>query len=299
MLLSPTRTLGTLRTGFEYAPWNPDNPGITDNSEMGNAVNNTLDLLLSSLAPKATVESANMAIKSQRARDALYNNITPWSYRDNARLGTYYINKGNEIKGTVKDFLTPGKIDTSYPKWKRRYDEHLAQHPEERTTYNMYDDDTIFTPAIMEMRDQAWAKAMRQPDSPRWQRNIYKDNGDGTWSYDLDAVDEIRRTHGGGEFSGLPSGNGSGGFADNITTNGGGVNITEYPNGYYRMQDVWDLHPLPELIKKYFSDVSNPYIKKGLDKASEIDLVKFFGGDPFKLDMLWDSNDPRFFMEVE
>lgn len=309
MILSPTRDIGTLRTGFEYAPWNPDNPGIAGNDEVGQAMNNTFDIMLAPLGPKVAYEGARAIVQSPRARAVAYNNITPYSY-GNQDLGTFQIRKFPEIVDTAKEFFTPKKIDVSYPKWKQRYDQHLAAHPEEANLGTMFDYDNITLPAAMEMRDQAWAKAMRQPSSDRWTANIYKDNGDGTVSYDLDAVDAIRTKYGSGAFSGEISEHpfDPNAYADNITTNGGGVNITKNPDGTYRMQDIWDTQPLlsrinsllnpdpylePTNMQKVASELP-PFIRKGLKKVGEIDAVDFLGGDPFKLDMSWDPMNKRF-----
>lgn len=306
-LLSPTRDIASIASGFRYAPWSEDNPGLFGNDEMGQALNNMTDIVTAPAAAKITGNAAKAAYNGTmaRARASIYNNITPWTYTPDFDMGDFHISKKNEIRDTAKQFFTPGSIDTSYPRWLQRFDEHIAKNPHDATMQSIYDYDTIETPAIMAFRDQAWAKAMRQPESERWQANIYKDNGDGTWSYDLDAVDKIRKGHGNpfsGEVSEGPLGIG---FADNITTNGGGVGITRLPDGRYRMQDVWDIAPMQYYFDTFFPREKMPSIvkkamdtptgKKAVEKIKNFDVVKFFGGDPFKLDMRWDPNDPRFF----
>lgn len=310
MLFSPTRVLGTVASGFEYAPWNTENPGVFGNDEMGQALNNTMDIVASPAVAKITGRGLSSGYDNTmaRVRAAAYNNITPFAYGPDFNIGTFKINKSREIKDAAKDFFTPKRIDTSYPNWKRRYDEHIARTPEEADMANMYDYDVITAPAWMEFRDQAWAKAMRQPESDRWTANIYKDNGDGTVRYDLDAVDEIRKKYDSSEFSGAITEHRKGakyGYEDNITTNGGGVNISTTPEGYYRMQDVWDIAPMQKYFDMWFPKDQMPSLvqkamntKKGQQAIKNIknfDLVKFFGGDPFKLDMTWNPNDPRFF----
>lgn len=298
MLLSPTRDIGTIASGFEYAPWNPENPGIAGNDEVGQAMNNTFDLLLAPGFAKGTGKAVSYGLEEYalpRARAAAYNNVTPFSYSNN-NLGSYKINKRAEIKDMAKDFFTPGKIDTTYPKWKKRYDEHIAKHPEDASKYLEYDYDNISAPAMMEFRDQAWAKAMRQPDNDRWAAKIYKDNGDGTVSYDLDAVDKIRTKYGSGEFSGEVSEGLNGiGFDDNITTNGGGVNITKNPDGTYRMRDLWDIQPMKATMDDMLKGLAVPeLLKKPLRKLGNTEVVSTLHGDPFMLDIVWDPRDPRF-----
>lgn len=306
MLLSPTRDIGTLRTGFKYAPWNPENPGIAGSDETGQAMNNVFDIMLSPLGPKAA------STVRPRARAAIYNNVTPWSYKDDAAMGTYKIRHGQELKDAAKEFLTPGHIDTYYPKWRQRFDEHMALHPEEASQGGItLDYDYFSRPSIMEFRDHAWAKAMRQPYNPRLaQDNIYLYNGDGTYSYDLNAVDRIRKKHGLGEFSGEISEHSKGpqyGFEDSITDNGGGVNIRKTPEGLYRMTDVWDIAPLQFYLDNWISKLpmslqdvlKTEKGRKIVNKIKNMDVVKPLGGDPFTLDMTWDPNDPRFFEYVE
>ena len=141
------------------------------------------------------------------------------------------------------------------------------------------------------------------------QNDIYLSNGDGTYSYNLDAVDRIRKANNSSEFSGEISEHRNGpqyGFEDNITTNGGGVGIQKTPEGFYRMTDVWDIAPLQHYldgwIKKLPMSVQDVLkTEKGqrlVKKVKDIDAVKLLGGDPFKLDMTWDPNDPRFFEYV-
>lgn len=300
MLLSPTRDIGTLRTGFEYAPWNPENPGIAGSDYTGQAVNNTFDFLLSSLGAQAASRIR------PRARAVAYNNITPWSYKD-VDLGTYHINKGMEMKDAIREFFTPGNVDTQYPRWRQRIDEHWALHPEEATEGgSVYKGDFIPRGAAVEFRDQAFAKALDQPYNPRLaENNVYLSNGDGTYSYNLDNVDKVRKQYGDIGFSGelAPHRKYSSGYEDNITTNGGGVAIEKLPEGLYRMTDTWDIAPLqhylPLWIEKLPMSVQDILkTQRGqqlVDKVKNIDAIKVLGGDPFKLDFVWNPEDARFY----
>jgi hypothetical protein len=231
---------------------------------------------------------------------------------DNNSIGTYQIRHGMEIKDAIKEFLTPGNIDASYPKWRSRLDEHWKLHPDEMEGGSMYDYDFISRPAMAEFRDQAWAKAMDQPYNPRLaENNIYLNNGDNTFSYNLDAVDNIRKKYGSSEFSGEISEHRKGpqyGFEDNITTNGGGVAIQKTPEGLYRMSDIWDIAPLQFYLPKWIEQYAPKPVKKALNTKTgkkilqpikDMDVVKLLGGDPFKLDMVWDPENPRFFETIE
>lgn len=254
---------------------------------------------------KGVIQTTNKALS--RARDAIYNNVTPYGY-GTPDMGAYTTSKPKELAKALGEFLMPKrKINTTYPRWKKRYDNFLTIHPEEAHRYIAYDYDNITLPAIMEMREQAWAKAMKQPKSKRWTDYIYKDNHDGTYSYDLDAVDKIRTKYDGNKFSGAPSDE-VGQPRDNITTNGGNVRLIENEDGTLSMYDVWDLHPFHSRLQHLLNPKDSPtptigqkvvqkspqFVKKGIDKLSQFEAVDFLDGNKFILNMKWDPYDPKF-----
>ncbi len=288
MVLSPTRDIGTLRTGFKYAPWNPENPGVFGNDEVGQALNNTMDLVTIPAMPKATLKGVESIASTPRVRAAVYNNITP--------LG-YHITP-TEVLGTVTDIIKPGKIDVSYPRWKQRYLSKIANG--EISEQKGIDNYGIPTSAVVDFREQAWAKALRQPDSPLWEGKIYKDIGNGTYKYNMDVVNKIRTKHGGEKYHGEIFKNHKGDYLDAITSNGGSVNLTRYElenriknhNGLAVMTDTWDLQPLQRPINSFLNSKYGKILpesgKNLLRDIGNYEFVEqFFNGDPFKLDHRW------------
>lgn len=300
MLLSPTRDIGTLRTGM--APWNPENPGVFGNDETGQALNNTFDLLITpkaiAKAPKAAWSGLERIGHTEKARAAAYNNITPGGYR-NSNLGGYKINHKKEVISAIKDFLTPGEIDISYPKWLEKFDNYMALHPEEKLPQYF----GMSPEAMLYFRDQAWAKALKQPDNPSWHK-IYKDNGNGTYRYDMPTVAALRRHFGEKDFSGFyPIKGESGSWLDGITSNGGKVNLELYeiPKDKYgrdilaRMTDTWDLQPFAapanKILDSKYGKKLPESIKATIKNIGDYELIEqFFGGDPFRLDNSWGFN---------
>ena len=94
----------------------------------------------------------------------------------------------------------------------------------------------------------------------------YSGKIDGKWGKKSKAA-------GGNSFSEVPAKR-SYGYFDNITGNGGGVNVSANADGTFVMSDVWDVQP--------FSDERTP--SKVLSKIMpNFEIVETFGGNPFTL----------------
>lgn len=201
----------------------------------------------------------------QIARRAAYNNITPFGYNDNANLG---LGKVKELWNTAKEILTGGQYGKQgVPK----YIQNLGSTEHLKNSKAQLNDK-----AMIRFRDQAWRKAMKQPQLES-EPQIYVKNIDGTYRYDIDAVNQIRKETGNpdfmyqspkiyqnGEYTGL---NG-----DVITTNGGYVG---YKDGI--IEDVWDLHPFKDSRRALW-----PWMSK-IPGLKNLEVVSFLGGEKFKL----------------
>ena len=109
-------------------------------------------------------------VPSNRAAH-VYVNVSPSSYYGHT----------SEIKGAVKDMLKGKKADVSKPKWKIEgsfKETYLPQYDEE-VANNI---GTTF-------RDAAWKKYLGVSDGSPY----YVKNNNGTWSYNLDEIDNLTK----------------------------------------------------------------------------------------------------------
>lgn len=232
---------------------------------------------------------------AERARAAAYNNITPLGYND-SKLGNLQISKKQDFKNTALDFLSPKKLSPNVdnPKWMERlkaqplYSENYPLNLQnyDGSTYNV-----IKLEDMLDFRNQAWAKAMRQK-APN--HKLYLENGDGTVSYNMDYVNQRSFKWNPSENKYVGKGwNGQVGSQpnigmkhfDSITGNAGGVGIvyespkTPFGMGKKYMIDKWDLQPFAQE-----SRTLSPFITKHFPKFSKnFEAVSFVGGNPFNL----------------
>lgn len=100
----------------------------------------------------------------------VYKYVTPASYMDKG------VDRGKEVKNIFKSFATREKINVNeYPSW--YYDQRFP-HP------------TLSRKAWNEFRDEAFRKYLGLPKRPN--HNLYLSNGDGTFSYNTEYIDELR-----------------------------------------------------------------------------------------------------------
>lgn len=168
--------------------------------------------------------------------------------------------------------------------------EYNEKAPLSMQNYDMQSYNVLKFNDMLDFRNQAWAKAMRQK-APN--HNLYIDNMDGTVSYNMNYVnprlykwDPKSKTYIGKGWNGQVGSQPEFGmkYFDSITGNGGGVGVVSEPTKGYTfgkryMIDKWDLHP--------FSDQNrtlSPFITKHFPKFSKkFEAVSFLKGDPFTL----------------
>lgn len=251
----------------------------------------------------------------RRMLDALYNQVTPIGYGNNNTFS--WIggkNKAQELGLAVKDFFTPKRIRTSVddiPAWRQRidFDSDVASRMPAKYTNTLR--------ATVDLRDDAWRLAMRQQprilDVDGSPHTLYNKNQDGTYSYDFDYIDKVRKNIGtiplvkdrmrfsnSGEYH---EGLNRGVAKDAFTTNGGNIGIElklpkdyDNPNSYnnlnvrepYRIYDKWDLQPLKDegaSIAPAFSRWLTRHPNKVTNYIKNMDVLEAVGGNPFMLDM--------------
>lgn len=168
-------------------------------------------------------------VPSNRAAH-VYVNVSPSSYYGHT----------SEIKGAVKDMLKGVKADVSKPKWKIEgsfKETYLPQYDEE-VANNI---GTTF-------RDAAWKKYLGVSDGSPY----YVKNKNGTWSYNLDEIDNL--TKDGIKFEKWYSPTETPIVAPDFLTSAGGnlsLKVDRFNNNLggikdlkrYTFKDRWDLHP--------------------------------------------------------
>lgn len=199
-----------------------------------------------------------------RARKSFFDNVTPFGY-NNTLPGAP--SRGKEFWGFTKDFVNPRKkFDVSpsaEPKWKKRL---LANNP---GNTNMALD--------ADFREEAIRKGLNLPSK----YPLYEANNDGTWRYNTHFINAQRRKYGIdapveaesfpiiGERKGKSFLSG-----DLFTGNGGYVKMTEDNNGFYILEDMFDVNP--------FSDGRALWGIR-LPGTQYIEGLQALGGKPFML----------------
>ena len=193
---------------------------------VGNAV---LNKPVSYVAGRTFNALKQILIPSNRAAH-VYVNVSPASYYGHT----------SEIKGAVKDMLKGRKADVSKPKWKIKdsyKDSYLPQYDEE-----------VANNIGNTFRDAAWKKYLGVSDGSPY----YVKNRNGTWSYNLDEIDNL--TKDGIKFEKWYSPTETPIVAPDFLTSAGGnlsLKVDKYVNNLggvknlkrYTFKDRWDLHP--------------------------------------------------------
>lgn len=193
---------------------------------VGNAV---LNKPVSYVAGRTFNALRQVLVPSNRAAH-VYVNVSPSSYYGHT----------SEIKGAVKDMLKGVKADVSKPKWKIEgsfKEPYLPQYDEE-VANNI---GTTF-------RDAAWKKYLGVSDGSPY----YVKNKNGTWSYNLDEIDNL--TKDGIKFEKWYSPTETPIVSPDFLTSAGGnlsLKVDKFTNNLggvkdlkrYTFKDRWDLHP--------------------------------------------------------
>ena len=193
---------------------------------VGNAV---LNKPLSYVAGRTFNALRQTLVPSNRAAH-VYVNVSPSSYYGHT----------SEIKGAVKDMLKGVKADVSKPKWK--IDGSFKE------TYLPQYDEEVANNIGTTFRDAAWKKYLGVSDGSPY----YIKNRNGTWSYNLDEIDNL--TKDGIKFEKWYSPTETPIVAPDFLTSAGGnlsLKVDKFTNNLggvkdlkrYTFKDRWDLHP--------------------------------------------------------
>ena len=257
-------------TGLDKEPAEVTNPGMWVGGGVG-------------------IKGLNLA--KQRVLDSAYNNFTPLGYKDTD--GLPFFNHRQEVKDMLKEFFTPKRIDTStskYPKWYERAMEYVKSNPDAKVG-------PMSLKNVVQYRDEAWRLATNQ--KPRL--GLYKANGDGTYSYNMELIDKME---GGPKLRDIfikPTSESEGVANDMFTTNGGFVGIKLGPHnvsqiGLYRgtqyagkpsfsMTDRWDLQPFKDSNRSFIPWITKMGTRypKIFGHLKNIEVLEPLGGNPFTL----------------
>ena len=255
----------------------------------------------------------------RRMLDAIYNQVTPYSYTNSSGL-VGSIPKTKELGLAVRDFLMPKRIRTSVndtPAWKQRIDFNAMG--KEAEWVNLY-------------RDDAWRLAMKQKprtiDINGKPHSLYIKNPDGTYRYDLEYINQRRLDAGIAplKYTDFPvftnknklhEGLNNVVAGDAFTGNGGFVNVNmELPKDWdiptpsnwdysiietqhpLRVRDKWDIQPLIDSnrsIAPAFSRWLTRHPNRITNYIKNKDVVEALGGNPFMLDM---QVEPNMFRDI-
>lgn len=202
-----------------------------------------------------------------RGRKAFYRHITPFGYGNSVSNTP----KSQEIKNTLKEtFLSLGRQDVDGPApWMRNVNSGLLEGQFRNSSATN-----------IRLRDQAVRKAMKL-DPRRTEPQIYVENPDGTYSYDVEAINKIKNQTGGATINGNFSSNDlqlkSGAYGDYFTGNGGYVGVTRDGTGTY-MEDVWDLQPFQDEYRSLWT-----WGTKHIPGLKNFEGIQFLRGNPFKV----------------
>lgn len=212
-----------------------------------------------------------------------YVSIRPWGYSNPIERG----------KTFVKSLLTGKEADVSIPKW-----DAASEDVFDRNHYKVESD----------TRDDAWRKYLRLPET----HNMYIQNSDGTYRYNLDKIVKIQERP---VYANLNNAD----FRpkvyrdkepykrfkgqDWVTSAGGGLTgnyvdvIRKRQDGYFdaiqTIEDVWDLQPLQKSASHMATDLEYKYpilkkkpftfIPKTIRKIGNIEIGPIVGGKPFTM----------------
>jgi len=233
--VSPTKWIGTIKTGFKESPWSENNPGLTGNPY--------LDMITDAFAMPTIAKTGKwghgVARNIKHRNRHAYVTIDPVGYNDPV----------DRFKAYAKSILSGKDVDIN------------AVNPSDRNSaglyivdrYTPYDRKRTFNMSKI-ARDEAWRKYLGLPSRER----IYIDNGDGTVAYNMPKIQQLA----GGIYKPYPKAKIVNGqtvdVMDQVTGAGGGLTrsdiyetVAPYTNaeglrdiiGKQVIEDVWDLHP--------------------------------------------------------
>ena len=255
-----------------YGLWSPNSEFLHEHPYLAEGINMAFDFAAPTAfkgVGRGTLGLGKYYVSrpnGQILRNAVYDNVYPFSYGRAAGSGS----KKRQIANAIIDFLNPS------------YEFNSEILPKALRNAGVTEAD-----ATNMARDQAWRKAMRIPSRPG-EPQIYKPNGDGTFSYDYNAIDNlvekannIRQDNGLLEIKdqdrpyAIPAQEPKVGESiliedPTLGKNGGHGTLTHNKNGTYSFYDKWDLHPL----ERY------KWVPKVLRQQ---DWVSAVGGFPFEL----------------
>ena len=231
-------------------------------------------------------------------RKAFYNQVTPLSYGNEIqRIFPTVLTKKQEALRFARDIFnprvtfrrpyTPTDARTK-PSWRKRMEKSSTYSDQgtELMLGNMYNS------AVLNNRDAAQRLALRI-DKP----NLYSYNGYGTFSYNIDN-NYIKKTFpinskfvqrdANGKITFKDISHTRGGDFDNITSNGGIVEVAQGPNGERLMLDVYDLQPYLDLSRP----TGLPFHKTMNKIAPDFEVFNAVGGKPFTLFHSYNVNNP-------
>lgn len=239
-----------------------------------------------------------------RARAAFYRNVTPGSYRDVGPM-----KKGKELINALGEFVDLRKIKLNtdeLPKWYKPLKDYFSTHPRNYIGLHEYE---------IDVRDAAIRKALHLEPRPGW--DIYVDNGDGTFSYDMNLLNQYRYTkkydangiflskekkpfkpsnlmliqkiNKNGKVETIGTAyrefNESWVTGDFMAGNGGMVNARWTPDyKYIEIKDIWDVQPFKDKSRLPNLNLSKLNLSNLMNKYfPNFEVINTFGGTPFKL----------------
>lgn len=239
-LISPSTYVGPL--------FRNNDKSYIDNVMSGEgAGNNVANTIIDTVIPGIQVQGYRIGKQlfnpANRAAHA-YVNISPSGY-DNVK---------HRAVSWIKDILKGNNADIEHPKW------GMSELGEELKSYIP---ETVHNRELIasQTRDDAW----RIYNGLKPKYNMYIKNSDGTYSYNMDKINEMSR----GTFK--PVTDMYSNPFDYVTGAGGG--LTKYENknlatqglktyGIQTIEDVWDLHPFSrpsDLISKRIPIIEKPF----------------------------------------
>lgn len=296
---------------------------------VGNAIDNNFNLSNFGVLGQDVGEVAGMGLgftasdqlTGDHIRRALYNNLSPYGYGNANEVG---INHNLELTNAAKDIFNPLRWKELYqrtsvngePVWMTNMKGRPVTLKDGTVISNpnhLYVTDEAFGSGdnmingrtMMQFRDDAWRKAMRLRQRPG--HDLYVSNGDGTYSYNMDYVNRVRRANGDYEFDVMevprtPADRKAAyGYyepIDQVTGNGGFTNEWQFnPDGTYSFTDIWDLQPF--LDKGRLLKFDNPIFNKAASSFPKFEAVSAVGGEPIRLVHTGTWNPPRLSIKFE
>lgn len=269
---SPTRWIGTARSGFKESPWSENNPGLWGDKNLDMMT----DLLIAPKVASAVGKTGkwgygvgrNIKYRNKHA----YVTIDPVGYNDPV----------SRFKAYASSILSGEDVDIN------------SVNPFDRQGTPMYVVNSFkggkYKGLMTQIaRDEAWRKYLQLPS----RTDIYLPNGDGTYRYNIPKISELA----GGEFQPHPANKIVDGVSvdvmDKVTGAGGGLTKSEvyetqapYRNaqgtydiiGKHVIEDDWDLHPFGR-AEDQLLDKAQKFVNSKADKLYQKIYNKVYHSD--------------------